>query len=235
MINKTQDPGNLTFPFPSKDGAKLLYVTSSSGNGDVKMWERSTGKVDHLTKTEGTESFPSFSADGKKVLFTRKANNTEDVFELDLATRVEKNVAGGNGDQSRPVYAANNRIVYFTSERGEGMWDLASVDLATGTKTTLAKDARLPTRSRPGVSPDGQWVGWGSNDPTKNTVINLTKVDGSKTVSITTGFTACGEPAITFQKNAAGQMRTLLAYTYLPSAGADWRSLMVVDVTDKLQ
>lgn len=234
MINKTIDPGNLTFPIPSKDGARLLYITSSTGNGDVKVWERSSGKVDHLTKADTTESFPSFSPDGKRVLFTRKANNTEDVFELDLATKVEKDIAGGNGDQSRPAYAGPTRIVYYTSERGEKMWDLATTDIATGTKTILAKDVRLPTRARPGVSPDGKWVAWTSNDPTKNTVVNIAATDGSKTVTITTPYTACGEPAIGYQTNAQGQVRVLLAYTYLPQAGADWRSLMITDVTDKL-
>jgi hypothetical protein len=68
-----------------------------------------------------------------------------------------------------------------------------------------------------------------SSDPSMDNIVQLTKVDGSTTVKVTTTFKACGEPALTVQNG-----RTLLAYTYLPQSGADWRHLFVEDVTDTL-
>jgi Tol biopolymer transport system component len=228
MLSTTKAPGNLTFPTASPDGGKLGYVSSQTGNGDVRTWDRSTDKFSQLTDTDGTESFPLYSSDGKKLLFTRKANNTEDVFELDVATNTERSVVGGNGDQSRPIYAANGQVVYFTSERGSGLWDIAVVD-AAGAKRTLAKDVRLPERSRPAVTSDGQWVAWVSSDPTLNMKVMLTKLDGSRSVEYATEFNTCGEPAVGIQ---AG--RVMLAFTYLMDSGASWRHLWVDDITSLL-
>ena len=87
----------------------------------------------------------------------------------------------------------------------------------------------MPLRSRPAVTPNGQWVAYAFDDPTASNKIVISKVDGSKSVDIGTTFTACGEPALTVQNG-----RTLLAFTALPNSGADWRFLYVMDVTDRL-
>jgi len=60
--------------------------------------------------------------------------------------------------------------------------------------------------------------------------VMVAAVDGSKTVEITTDFTACGEPAMGQQGG-----RMLLAFTALPSSGSDWRFLSVRDISDKLK
>ncbi len=226
MLPTSLAPGNLTFPAISPDGNMLGYVSAQTGNGDIRSWNRSTNKVDQLTSTSSSEMFPLYHKDGKRILFTRKQDNTEDIFELQVGG-AEKPLAGGAGDQTRPVYAAGDRILYFTSERGTDNWDLGVLE--NGSKKILSEGIRLPLRARPAVSPDGQWVAYGFDDPTKNTYIELKKVDGSKTVQIKTNFTACGEPAITVQNG-----RTLLAFTALPSSDSDWRFLYVQDITDQL-
>ncbi len=233
FVTQAMLKGKLSFPQFSADAQKLAFVSSVTGDGDVYSRDSATGKISQVTKTEGTEVFPQYSKDGKKLAFTRKVSGGEDVIEFDAATSTEKDVASGNGDQTRPAFAAGGAIVYFTNERGTANnWDLGVVDAAG--KRILAKDVRLPTRARPAVSPDGQWVGFTSADPTKGNKVTLMKVDGTKTVDIPTSFTACGDPAIAFQKNASGS-RTVLAYTYLPQSGSDWRHLGVIDITDKLQ
>lgn len=226
MLSTQKAPGNITFPSVSPDGNLLAYVSSQTGNGDIRLWNRSTDAVTQLTDSSESEMFPSFNKDASKILFTRKKNDTEDVFEMPVAGGAATQVAGGPGDQTRPIYAGD-RVVFFTSERGTDKWDLAVVE--AGQKKVLAKDVRLPVRARPAVTPDGQWVAYGSDDPTKNTAIYLAKLDGSATVTISTEFTACGEPALTKQGD-----RVLLAFTALPNAGSDWRSLQIVDVTSKL-
>ena len=96
-------------------------------------------------------------------------------------------------------------------------------------RKVVARDVRLPARSAPSLSPDGQWVAYGSSEPDKSGQIYLSRVDGSKTVAIETPHVAVGEPSLV--KNASG--RTLLAYTGLPSKGSNWRQLHIEDVTGK--
>lgn len=233
FITQSVLKGKLSFPQFSADGMKLAFSSSATGDGDIYSRDSANGKITQVTKSGGTEVFPQYAKDGKKLVFTRKVNGGEDVIETDMAANAEKDVASGNGDQTRPSYAANGAIVYFTNERGSANnWDLGVVD--AGGKRILAKDVRLPTRARPAVSPDGEWVAFTSADPTKANKVSLAKLDGSKVVDIATSFTACGDPAIGVQKGPSGN-RVVLAYTYLPQAGADWRHLGVEDITDKLQ
>jgi Tol biopolymer transport system component len=229
MISAQDIPGDLTFPNVSADGKTLAFIADATGNGDIRTRDTNTGSLSQITTTDHAEMFPQFAADGTKLLFTRKQNNTEDVFTLDLASKSESPVVGGGGDQTRPAYAADGRVVYFDGARGEGAWDVAVVDGPGGAKKMLAKGVRLPLRARPAVSPDGKWVAFAFDDPTKADAVVVARVDGSKSVTIDMGHKACGEPAIGTQGG-----RVLLAYTALPSSGSDWRFLQVVDITDKL-
>lgn len=231
MVKTTELPGDITFPSISADGNSLVFIADATGNGDIRVRNTDTGKLTHITKTDYTEVFPSFSADASRILYSRKENSTEDIFYVDVETGTEKPVVGGAGDQSRPTYAADGKVVFFDSGRGEeGIWDLAVVDAPGEQKRLLAKGVRLPTRSRPAVSPDGKWVAYAHDDPTKDTKVYVKSIDGSKTVEITTGLRACGEPSIGKQGD-----RILLAFTALPDSGSDWRSLTVLDITDKVQ
>ncbi len=229
LLNAAQAPGDLTFPTMTPDGRQLAFVSSQTGNGDLRIWNRTTNKITQLTNTEATESFPEYSANCRHLLFTRQQRSTQDLFELDLVTNTERAIVSGSGDQTRPIYAADGSIVYFTSERGADLWDIATVDKTGSNKRVIAEDVRLPLRQRPALTPDGRWVAWVSADPTKDGEIALTRLDGTKTVEIPTEYRDCSEPAFTLQNG-----RVLLAFTFLKASYADWRGLYVMDVTDSL-
>ncbi len=229
LIQVNEVPGNLTFPAVSPDAQRVAFVSDQSGSGDIKVRDSRTGQITQVTSNPSAELFPIFSQDGTKLLFTRKHDGGQDVFEIAASAGAsEVSVASGGGDQTRPSYAAGGFLTYFDGSRGEDHWDLVAV--GGGNKRTVARDVRLPLRARPAQSPDGQWVAYTWNDPTKGDKVVLARVDGSKTVEVDTEFTACGEPALT-QANG----RTVLAFTALPSSGADWRFLYLMDVTSKLQ
>ena len=230
MISTQQVAGHITFPEVATDGSIMALVAKKTGNGDVYTRDTNTGALTQQTDTNGTESFPLFSLDAKEILFTRKHANTEDIFVKRFSDGMEKMVTGGPGDQTRPAYAvAGNRILYFDGSRGEGQWDLLSIDLNGGDAVVLGRGLSLPLRARPAVSKDGQWVAYTSDDPQQGSKITVAKVDGSKKVSIHTDHTACGEPSLS-ENNG----RVILAYTALPNSGAEWRFLTIVDITDKL-
>ncbi|MBN2799588.1 MAG: PD40 domain-containing protein [Deltaproteobacteria bacterium] len=230
MLPSTKAPGDLTFPSISQDGNLLAFVTDSTGSGDVMSWNRNTDKFQQITSTPGSEMFPQFSADSQNILFTRKKNDVEAIYLSNLSSGVETVVASGNGDQTRPNFAADDKIVYFTNERGQGNWDLAVINQDGSGKRVLAKGIRLPHRARPAISPDGRWVAYAFDDPSKSDSVWISSTDGASTVEITTEFKACGEPALTL--NSAGQL--LLAYTALPAANSDWRFLHVTDISGRL-
>jgi len=228
MIGSALSPGNLTFPQVSQNGRWLLFITSNTGRGDIATWSPDTGKVAQLTSTADSEAFPHFDRLAERVVFSRTHEDTQDLFELTVGGGEATLLAGGAGDQTRPVYADGGRVVYFTSERGVGIWDVEAV--VDGKETTLASNVRLPLRQRPAVTADGKWVAYGFAAPTKNANIGLTRVDGSKTVTLETEYVACGEPSVV---QVGG--KTLLAFTALPASDAAWRFLVIEDITAQLQ
>lgn len=229
LLNTTKAPDNLAFPVVTADGNTLAFTSAATGAGDIRTWDRTKDVMGQLTTSADTETFPLYSPDSKRMIFNRNASGTEDLYMLDLATKTEKVFVSGGGDQTRGTFAANGAVVYFSNERGTENWDLVTVDSAGANKRVIAKDVRLPMRSRPTLTPDGQWVAWTTAKAELSGKVYLAKVDGSKTVELDSGFNACGEPALTVVGG-----RTLIAYTYLQNNGADWRKLMVLDVTDKL-
>jgi Tol biopolymer transport system component len=227
MISSQQVAGDLTFPVISPSGL-LGFISDATGQGDIRTYDNNTAKIGHVTKMTGSEVFPYFSKDGARLLYTRKERNTEDVFLVNTDGTGDTPVAGGGGDQSRPIFA-NGKIVFFDSSRGEGIWDVASVETPGGSKTIEARAVRLPLRSRPAISPDGQWLAFSYDDPSKQNKVVIKNLQDGRTVDVSTSFKACGEPTWAQQGD-----RTLLGYTALPQSGSDWRFLTVTDVTDKL-
>ncbi len=217
--------GDLSWPSFSADGMSMLFVSDQTGKGDVytlslKDWKTTK----QVTNSEYSEMSPHFNESGD-IVYTRKQNDAEDIFVNKGG--VDSDWVGGAGDQTRPQWVGSS-VIYFTSERGGGVWDVA---ISNGPKQSkiLAKDIRLPFRASPALSPDGNWVAYGLENPDQASSIWLTKVDGSKTIQIKTPHQACAEPSLT--KVGA---KVYLAYTGLPSEGSNWRQLHIVDVTDKL-
>ncbi len=218
--------GDLSWPSFSADGKTLLFVSDQTGKGDVYTLDLTNWKTTtQITNSEYSEMAPKFDGSGN-IVYTRKQNDAEDIFVNKGGSNSDW--VGGAGDQTRPQWVGSS-VIYFTSERGGGVWDVA-ISAGGGQSKTLAKDIRLPFRASPALSPDGKWVAYGLENPDKATSIWLTKVDGSKTISIKTPHQACAEPSLT---EVGGKI--YLAYTGLPSEGSNWRQLHIVDVTDKLK
>ena len=225
FLKSAQIGGDLTWPAATPDGAALAFVSDATGKGDIYVWDANTNEVTQVMTSPFTEAAPRYDRSGSTIVFSRKNQGGEDLFTV--ASGATSPLIGGQGDQSRPVYTPDGGVVYFTSERGDGHWDIA-MSAGPGQKKVLAKDVRLPVRAAPALSPDGQWVAYGTDIPEKGNLIYFTKTDGSATVSVDTRLVAAGEPSVV---TASG--RTFLAFTALPDAGADWRQLHVVDISGK--
>ena len=225
LITSSQIRGDLSWPSVSPDGRRVAFVSDVSGAGDIHVWDRGTNSVSRMLTSPFSEMAPSFSASGEKMAYSRKNRGGEDLFVLEGTSA--RPWVGGNGDQSRPVYAGET-IVFFSNERGDDQWDIATTS-AVGSKSVIAKNVRLPLRAQPSLTPDGQWVVYGVSAPEHSHKIFMTRVDGSKTVRIDSGKVAAGEPNVV---TVSGQ--TYLAFTALPNAGADWRQLHVINITNQL-
>ena len=226
LISSAVVKGNLSAPTISPNGKRFSFVADATGRGDILVWELGGSNPPAVAaNTPASENFPALDANGDRLAFSRKGNG-EDLFYWNPDGQTGS-LSEASGDQSRPRWVGDD-VVYFSSERGEGHWDVMVVNGAGGTPRTLSRDVRLPVRAAPAVTPDGRSVVVVSSDPAEGDKIRIVALDGTGTTEIPTGLVACGEPSVT---EANG--RTWLAFTALPSAGADWRGLHVVDITGK--
>lgn len=229
MLGNSQAKGNLQFPMVAPNGTLLGYISDEYGMGDVMSWDRNSNEITRVTSTGSvSESFPYFSKDGSKMLYIQKGD-VATVHQVDLATKNSTRLASGSGDQTRPIYAGDKVLYFSSSPSGEGKWDLALVGNDGSGKKVLAKDVKLPERSRPAVSPDGKYVAFVYADPTKHDSVRVMDIASGAVKEIKTTYTSCGEPALTSKDG-----RYLLAYTALPSNDSDWRFLFVTDITGDL-
>jgi len=225
LLDVGQVSGDLSWPAISPDGKSIAFVSDQTGNGDLYSWDRSTNKVAAIIESPFSIMAPRFSVDGASMAYSRKNSGGEDLFVWKDGGNTPR--IGGNGDQTRPAWHAD-AVVFFSNERGEDHWDIG-LSRAPGDKSTLAKDVRLPLRATPALSPDGNWVAHGHNDPEKAGNITLVNLGSGSAVDITTGMVAAGEPAL-----VSADGRIFLAFTALPADDATWRQLQVIDVTNQI-
>jgi len=226
LIQMDQLSGDLSWSTLSSDGKSLYFVSDSQGSGDIFSYTFKGRKLLPVVESNSySEMAPMLNPSGT-LIYTRKHGNGEDIYTTTGGS--PKKWVGGNGDQTRPAWA-NDSVVFFSNERGVDLWDVVS-SLKPSSKTVLARNIRLPIRATPALSPNQEWVAYGTQDPDKSNAIWISKVDGSKTFAVKTNHIACGEPALT-ESNG----RILLAYTALPAEGSAWRKLHVIDITEKFQ
>ena len=226
LLTSGQISGDLSWPAVSTDGKHVAFVSDASGAGDIYYWDRASNQVVQAVSSPYSEMAPSYNADGSMMVYSRKNRGSQDLFTWNGSESTP--LVGGNGDQTRPTWAGDS-VLFFSNERGDEHWDIV-VSSGVGQKKTIARDVRLPQRATPALSPDGRWVAYGVENPENSGNIMFTRTDGSATVSLATGVVACGEPSLV---NAGD--RIYLAYTALPSEGADWRQLHIADVTSLLR
>jgi len=226
VISEGDLPGDLSWPSLSVDGKQLMFVSDATGYGDVYTLSLQDWKtVTQITDSDFAEMAPRFNSNSD-IIYTRKQDAGEDVYLY--KNGAPSDWVGGAGDQTRPIWSGTS-VVFFSSERGGDQWDVV-VSTGPKQKKTLAKNVRLPMRSTPALSPDGQWVAYGVEATDTSNQIWVSKLDGSKTVGIKTPHLACGEPSLT----KVGD-KIYLAYTALPTKGSNWRQLHTMDVTSYLK
>ena len=93
----------------------------------------------------------------------------------------------------------------------------------------MARDVKLPMRASPSLTPDQDAVVYVSSESERANAVRVTNLQSGQTVEFETDLVACGEPAMVRSNG-----RTWLAFTALPNAGSDWRSLHIIDVTDRI-
>ena len=72
LLAKTQAPGDLSFPAVSADATMVAFVSDQTGDGDVQIYQSTTGKVVQATSSGGAEVYPTFLRTDSRCFTTEK-------------------------------------------------------------------------------------------------------------------------------------------------------------------
>jgi hypothetical protein len=179
----------------SPDGKRVVFVSDRSG-GD-NLWTISLDRKDTVQITSGNANVyesPIWTPDGKYIIATRgtrlwmfPAGGGTGTQLIRDSTPVPGVIRPGPTSvrEEGPSMGKDPRYIWFAQRRGQflynspgGDWGLMQYDRETG--RTEAKENRWGSAFRPTVSPDGNWLVYGTRyvDQTRLRVRNLiTDVD----------------------------------------------------------
>src|SRR5882757_2063493 len=96
-------PADESRPLYSPDGAKLVFISTRTGNGDIYVLTLASGELKRLTFDDGLDQLDAWSRDGRWIYFS---NATHDVGRKNDLYRV-------NADGGTPMAVSADR---FTNE-----------------------------------------------------------------------------------------------------------------------
>ncbi|MEM7416209.1 MAG: amidohydrolase, partial [Gemmatimonadota bacterium] len=158
----------------SPDGENIVFVSDRSGDNNVWWMPASGGEPRQLSKGVGSRfASPIWTPDGQYVMVSRAApgRGLEKIwmYHIDGGTGLEV-VSGTAGQRFMgPALGPDGRYLWY-AERS-GMWSYNAImpqyqlrvyDRETGTRTPMTN--RYGSAFRPELSPNGEWLAYGSRD-----------------------------------------------------------------------
>jgi Tol biopolymer transport system component/DNA-binding winged helix-turn-helix (wHTH) protein len=143
----THDAGGDFMPDISRDGNRVVFISTRPGNQEIWIKDLKTGHESELTATRVNKYFPFFSPDGSMVAFSEATS--WDIYIVPSGSGVAENVCAGCGEAT-DWSSDGKRIIGNTLDGRAWMLDLASRrkgDLLN-TQRWIATDS---------FSPDGRW------------------------------------------------------------------------------
>ena len=153
----TQDQGFALSPAVSRDGKRLVYISTRSGNADVYLKDFATGKETVIAMGPPDKSVPSISPDGSAVAYVDSVTpkvagifsvSIDQEGRLSAPKKVCEPCAGGLSWSSDGRSALIGRYPPARS---------AMVDLATGNQVEILRHSKYNVWQKT-FSPDDRWI-----------------------------------------------------------------------------
>jgi Tol biopolymer transport system component len=170
-------------PRYSPDGKRVVFISDRSGGDNV--WIMSLDGKDTVQVTKGNNNLyvsPEWTPDGKYVIASRTGGlgGTAKLwlFHTEGGTGQALPIANATPPQIAQLkmlgatFGNDARYIWYAARQGD--WDYNAIfpeyqllvyDRETGTQTPMS--ARLGSGFRPALSPDGQWLAYGSRHKTE--------------------------------------------------------------------
>lgn len=155
----------------SRDGTKVVYI-GRIGNGLDRVYSVDTANANAITDID--EAFSaSLSSAGDRVVYNKflGADNDTDLFVRVLGAASSVRLTSNTIDDEDPQFSKDGTTVVFSQQTSDSRMRLASIDLATGTVTTLDPVPALTAQRAPSLNGAGDrvaFIGQSNNDASES-------------------------------------------------------------------
>jgi dipeptidyl aminopeptidase/acylaminoacyl peptidase len=169
----------------SPDGRHLIHCDLATGQGDLYVLDRKTGKRLLLVGAPGYDGGPFFSPEGRRIAYRsdRDGDNLLQVFVADLEFAADGSIVGVREERQvtrnghvnwAPFWHPDGKtLVFASSAMGHRNYEVFAADAAAGSRSASdpTPQSRYGTNFRritdaegadvlPVFSPDGKWMMW---------------------------------------------------------------------------
>jgi hypothetical protein len=122
----------------SPDGRKVAFAANRQGIYDIYSYDLTTGEIVNQTDDAFVDSNPVWSDDGQTILYNRRINAYEKIFTVSSADPTRKTqLTFGESSDVMPIYSRDGEQLYYSSDRGNGIFNLFTLDLRDGSERQL--------------------------------------------------------------------------------------------------
>jgi hypothetical protein len=130
----TLDLDQATSPCLLPNGRQALFSALKDGVSDIYVADLETGQVKNLTDDPYYDEDPMVSPDGSLVTYTRRISGHDKVYVFPLGDPSRKTqLTFGPFDDATPAFSSDGKKVYYSSTEDDDIYNVRSLDLATGT------------------------------------------------------------------------------------------------------
>ncbi len=160
----------------SPDGRRIVFVSDRSGDNNVWLLHLDDGEMRPVSSGINAGFFsgylsPEWTPDGQYIVVSRSVplQGLEKLWLYNVNGGVGLEMAGGPGGLRLlgPAFGPNPRYVWYAQRFGGWQYNavlpqyqIGVYDRETGTRTTMS--SLYGSAFRPALSPDGQWLAYGS-------------------------------------------------------------------------
>ncbi|MDO8283313.1 MAG: thrombospondin type 3 repeat-containing protein [Thermodesulfovibrionia bacterium] len=120
---------------PHISGNRIVWEDWRNGNGDIYMYDISTGIETQITSNTSSKWSPHIS--GNRIVWSDWRNGNGDIYMYDISTGIETQITSNEFEQAWPSISGN-RIVW--SDWRNGNSDIYMYDISTGIETQITND-----------------------------------------------------------------------------------------------
>jgi eukaryotic-like serine/threonine-protein kinase len=156
-------PGFYMNPRLSRDGKRLLFASTDSGNFDVWLMELARRTLIRLTSEKSAEYYPTWGFDEKHITYSSNRYGPQNLFNLSVDGRGSEVRLTSVPDRQFPEQWTRDgstlAFIQFGSDTNSDIWLL---NRAAGTPVPFLRTSFV--EMYPSFSPDGRWLVYCSNE-----------------------------------------------------------------------